>query len=187
MILLSSIQNFFDSLDSKQFYQYIAGFFGALILIIIGILVYYYYATSSKQEQLQNINDMRKQVEELLNKMQQVERKRAEVKKMLSENTDFKVAEYWEDLLNKLNLTNKQAQKATVEKAEFEDMYQEDILRPTFVDMTMKELTELLEALDKNPLISTKNLDIIASKKKRNTIDVTLTIAALREKSKEVE
>lgn len=186
-MLINSIQNFFDSLSNKQFYQYLAGFFGALILIIISILVYYYYATSSQQEQLQDINDMRKEVEGLLSKMQQVERKRTEVKKMLSENADFKIAEYWEDLLNKLNLTNKQAQKATVEKAEFEDVYQEDILRPTFVDMTMKELTELLDALDKTPLISTKNVDIIASKKKRNTIDVTLTIAALREKSKEVE
>lgn len=188
MMFINSIQDFFESLDNKQFYQYVAAFFGSLILIIIGILVYYYYATSSREERLQEINAMRKNtIESLLSKMQQIDRKRKEVKKMLSENADFKIAAYWETLLNDLRLTNKQAQKYNIEKAEFEDMYQEDILSTKFVDMTMKELTELLEALDKNPLISTKSLEITASKKKRNTIEVTLTIAALREKTKEVE
>ncbi len=188
MTFINSIQHFFDSLDNRQFYQYVAAFFGAIALIIIGILVYYYYATSSLKEQLEEINEQRKtKVEVMLRKMQQIDRKRTEVKKMLSENTDFKIADYWEKLLNELRLSNKQAQKYTIEKAEFEDIYQEDVLRTNFVDMTMKELTELLEALDKNPLISTKSLDIVASKKRRNTIEVTLTIAALREKTKEVE
>lgn len=187
MIFINKIQNFFESLDNKQFYQYVAIFFGTIILLIAGILVYYYYTTSSREEQLQEINTMRKDVEGLLSKMQQIDRKRTEVKKMLSENADFKIADYWEKLLSELRLSNKQAQKAKIEKAEFEDMYQEDILSTTFVDMTMKELTELLEALDKNPLISTKSIDILASKKKRNTIEVTLTIAALREKTKEIE
>lgn len=187
MIIISSIQNFFDSLDNKQFYTYVAGFFGALVLIIAGILVYYYYTTSALEEQLQETNSMRKEVENLLSKMQQIERKRDDVKKMLSENANFKIAEYWVNLLSELKLTNKQVQNYKLEKAEFEDTYQEDILSANFIDMTMKELTELLEALDKTPLISTKSLDIIASKKRRNTIEVTITIATPRPKTQEVE
>jgi hypothetical protein len=182
MIIVSTLQEFFDSLDAKQFYTYMGSFFGALFILMISILIYYYYASSSSQEQIQELNSMRNDVEKLLSKAQMVDRQRSEVKKALAENENFKIAEYWETLLNELKLTNKQSQKAKIEKAELEDTYQEDILIAHFVDMTMKELTELLDALDKKPLVSTKTLEINQSKKRRNTIEVSLTIATPRPK-----
>ena len=52
--------------------------------------------------------------------------------------------------------------------------------------MNMKELTELLQAIEQNPRISTKRLEIIKAKKDSKTIDVQITITTLLPKVTEV-
>ena len=66
-----------------------------------------------------------------------------------------------------------------------EGRYQERILLARFAGMTMKELTELLQEIEFNKRVFTKELDITVAKKVPGTIDVGLTIAALEPKPKE--
>jgi hypothetical protein len=50
----------------------------------------------------------------------------------------------------------------------------------------MKNLTELLQEIELNKRVFTKELDITASSKQPGTIDVSLTIVTLEPKPKEI-
>ena len=52
--------------------------------------------------------------------------------------------------------------------------------------MTMKDLTELLKEVEQNKRVFAKELEIIASKKTANTIDVNFTIATLEPQMQEL-
>jgi ribosomal protein S17E len=61
------------------------------------------------------------------------------------------------------------------------------LLNAKFDTMNMRQLCELLDAVEQNKRIYTKELEIIKSKKVPNTIDVNLTIATLQAKPETTE
>lgn len=181
MVFIEKIRAFFDSINSKRFYQYIAGY-AAVCLILFCIILYYFYSTTHDlQRKIKRLNTTREEeVRTILESAQSIEQQRATVEAVLSQNLDFKIAGYFKDLLNKLNLKNKEIQEAeSTTTTDREDNYRETELNAKFEDMSMKDLTELLQALEKNPRISTKRLEITKSKKKPKTIEVLITITTL--------
>src|SRR5947207_4761861 len=184
MIFIDKIRTFFDSIDTKTFYHYIAGY-GAVCFLLFGTMIYYFYSTTNVlQKKIKNLNITREEtVRAILESAQSIEQQRATVEAILSQIPDFKIAGYFKDLLTKLNLKNKEVQEAeTTTTTEREDNYRETELNAKFEDMNMKEVTELLQALEQNPRISTKRLDIIKAKKDSKTIDVQITITTLLQK-----
>jgi beta-lactamase regulating signal transducer with metallopeptidase domain len=63
------------------------------------------------------------------------------------------------------------------------DTYRESILKVELSDMNMKQLCELLDELNKNKRINTKELEITKSKTAKRSINVALTIATLEPRS----
>ncbi len=186
MVLFDQIQAFIDRLEEKQFYQYLAVGLG-ITCFATGIIVFRSYRNiSSVQKKIEEVNTYREQIKEILNKAQQVRQKEKEVNAILAEEEDFKIAGYFKDLLEQLGLTNKLSTRPEVISST-EDAYTEDILTAKFTDMTMKKLTELLQEIEKKQRIYTKELDITASQKTKNAIEVTIAIGTLLPKTKETE
>jgi len=188
MVILDKIRAYFDSLETNMFYYYIAGYL-SVCLILSGVVVFYYYKNVNQlQKQLKRLNIERKDtVRTILESEASIEQQRVTVESVLSQNPDFKIAGYFKDLLNKLNLKNKEIQEAeTTTTTEREDNYRETELNAKFENMTMKELTELLQALEQNPRISTKRLDITKTRRDSKTIEVLITITTLLPKVTEV-
>ncbi len=181
MVFIDKIRTFFDSMDTKTFYRSIAGYAAACVLLLCIILYYFYSTTGALQRKIRQLNHTREEsVRTILESAQSIEHQRATVKAVLSQNLDFKIAGYFKDLLNKLNLRNKEIQEAeSTTTTDREDNYRETELNAKFEDMSMKDLTELLQALEKNPRISTKRLEITKSKKKPKTIEVLISITTL--------
>lgn len=173
----------FESITEKQFYRYIAIFLGAVFLLISGVLFYYYRSISSLEEQIYEIDSMRQEVKKVLDKAYHVQQQRAEVDKIIAENQDFKIRDYFNKLLGQYGLTDNLKGEVRLEIVEREDNYREVSLHPEFIGLTMKELVELLKEIEENKIIYTKSLDITKSKKIAHTIDVTLTIATLQPKT----
>lgn len=132
---------------------------------------------------MNRINELREEVRSILDKGQLVKKEQREIDALIAKEENFKIVGYFEDLLTKQGLNNK---KASIEASSpvREGKYQESILVARFTSMTMKELTELLQELEKNRRVFTKELDITLSLKTPNTIDITLTIATLEPKPK---
>jgi len=178
MEALKPLYTILAQLDSKRFYQYMGGFLG-ILLILSGLLVFYYYrSTNALIKKIKRINTQREQAQEILGRTKSVVQQRQEVDTLLEEDTDFKIGGYFKEVLSKLGLTQKEKMETT-QTVEREDNYIEQSLNAKFVDMNMKDLTVLLEEIESNPRIYSRELEIKRSEKTPGTIDVTLVIATL--------
>jgi enoyl reductase-like protein len=188
MVFLEKIRTFFDSLETKTFYYYIIGYLSVCFLLFGLIIFYYYKNTSYLQRQIKRLNTTREDtIRTILEAVESIDQQKAAVEAILSQNPDFKIAGYFKDLLNKLNLKNKEVQEAeSTTTTEREDNYRETELNAKFENMNMKELTELLQAIEQNARISTKRLEITKAKKNPKTIEVQITITTLLPKITEV-
>ncbi len=178
MEFLNKIQTYIDGLDSQRFYQYSLILIGIITLTLGIIMIQYYRNVNKLKITIATINASREKVRTILDKVQHVKREQKAVDEMLKKEPDFKIVSYFEDVLNKLGLSNKKA-KLEPALSSREGRYQESTLNARFVDMSMKEVAELLQELEKNKRVFPKELEITASRKTPNTIDVNLTIATL--------
>ena len=185
MKYLEPIRAFIENTEIKTFYYYIIGYLGTVFVLCCLLIFLYFSSTSSLQKQIKRINNAREdEVLTLLEKVLYVDQQRKAMDAIFSQDTDFKIAGYFKDLLTKLNIKDKEvAEEASI--IEREDNYRETELNAKFDDMNMKELTELLQELEQKPRISTKRLEITKSKKKPKTIEVQITITTLLPKTVE--
>lgn len=182
MKLFAPIKNFIAQRDKKEFYYYLIGFLFAILVLIIGLMYYQSSRVSYWRKRINGINEYREQVRQVINKDQHVLSQRAEVNKMLQENPDFKIDGYFIELLTQFRLTDNKTQTSITYADRGDPEYREVLLNAKFDTMNMRQLCELLDAIEQNKRIYTKDLEIIKSKKIPNTIDVNITIATLQAK-----
>lgn len=183
MKLFDPIKNFISTRDKKEFYYYLGGFLVGLLLVIIGITYYQSKRVEYWKKRINITNEYREEIRKIITKDQHVHNQRNEVDKMLDETPDFKIDGYFTDLITKFRLLEGHATQRSVTYADRGDSkYREVLLNAKFDTMNMRQLCELLDAIEQNKRIYTKELEIIKSKKIPNTIDVNLTIATLQAK-----
>ena len=127
MVILDKIRTFFDNIETKTFYYYIAGYL-SLCFVLLGVFVFYYYKNANDlQRRIKKLNTTRADtIKTILESAESIEQQRSAVEAVLSQNPDFKIAGYFKDLLKKLNLLNKELQEAeTTTTTEREDNYRE--------------------------------------------------------------
>ena len=131
------------------------------------------------QRKIGSINSYRSEVLDVLEKASLVHQQKLMVEETLAKNPDFKIAGYFLQLLTKLKIRDKEDGAMDINTTDLEENYRKSELNAKFGNMTMKELTELLQEIEKNPRIATDRIDITKSKNKPKTIDVNLTISTL--------
>lgn len=173
------IQDYILSLDTKYLYRYIIMSFG-IILFFTGLLVFYHYRKiSSLKEQIRGINRIRnRDVHVILSQADYVQKQLQEIDTLLSEDVNFKITEYFENTLKKLNMADK-FKSMSAPRREPQFPYEKSILDVNFDQMDMKQVTELLKEFEENRRIFIEKLEILRSKKARNKLEVNMTIGTL--------
>jgi hypothetical protein len=182
MVLFDRIRDFFASLEERTFYYYISAFLGIIILFSAGLIYYKYDSTADLINDLESINEERETVvKPLLSKAARIKNKQKEINAMLSKDKAFKIGGAFKDICDKIHLTPSRTQPPT--QSDFvDDKYQESVLVTEFTNISMKELLDILKAIEEVERIYTKQLDINKSKND-STIDIKLTIATLLPKT----
>lgn len=181
--LFAKIRSFIQSLDTKDFYKYLAILLGIVIALSIFFIWRFYRKTNTLEQRIITINEQREVAKKILEQSERIKRHKMEVDKMIAQDPGFKLGGYFTALLVELHLTDKRMGTEEITQVDLEGKYRESILKTKFTDMNMKEVTELLNKLDQNKRIITKELELVSVKKGQPTIDVTLTIATLEPKS----
>jgi hypothetical protein len=177
MKALEKIQLYITTLEEKRLYLYI----GIVCAILVGlasfIVMHYYSSIGQLRDEISFINEQRVRVRRLLTAFDQMRKHRAEVDTLFSQEAGFKIGGYFEKLLARLGLSEK---RALITPSHIDhDKFRESILKANLTDINMKQLCELLNELDKDKRIYTKELEIAKSRTTPKTLDVTLTIATL--------
>lgn len=187
MKIMQQIQDVLDAIDTKDFYKYIGGIVVVIVLIFC-LLVYRFYSNVNYyKSELNTINNQREEIRDLLEIAALTKEQKQSINALLESDPDFKIAGYFKKVLDQLGLTQKETSSTVVPQERGEQDYNEIVLSAKFTDMTMKELTELLNVLEKNKRIYTKDLEIQRSKKAPKTIEVQLTIATLQSRTEPIE
>ncbi|MEX0849595.1 MAG: hypothetical protein WD055_05170 [Candidatus Dependentiae bacterium] len=180
MNIVNKIKDFLDNLDIKNFYKYSGIFIGVITLLSFFLIYRFYSNIDHYKRQIRNLNDVRQEVQELLEKASSVKQQKEQVNAMLEADPNFKIAGYFKEILAQLNLTNKQISSTVTTQERGEQDYNESILSAKFGDMNMKNVSELLNLLEQNKRVYTKELEIQKSRKTPRAIEVQLTIATLQ-------
>lgn len=184
MEFMNKLRFALEGLESKDFYKYLIIII-TLVVALMGGMTYWHYSTMSDLRiRLNDVNDIReKQVRSLIKRMKNVKQQRGRVKEILAKEQDFKIAGYFNDVLAQQGLLDELTESSTSE-VEMSNDNIEISLRARFAAMTMKQLCELLDVLEKKERIYAKSLEIVKSVKTPETIDVNMTIATLQPKLK---
>ncbi len=179
MTFLEPIKNFLNKIDSKTFLYSVIGYIAACTLLFAIMIFYYYSSINSLHKKIKRLNSTREEeVLVILETAELVKKQRLMVEETLAKDTDFKIGGYFKNLLTKLNLKDKEVAEET-STSDLEENYRKSELNAKFEDMTMKELTELLQEIEQNSRIATERLEVTKSKKQPKTIEVSLTISTL--------
>src|SRR5438132_739456 len=105
MKFLDPIYAFIDAIEERKFQYYILAYLGA-VMVIFGLCVFFYYRqVNFLQKKIKNINVMRSdEVLRLLEAKLRVDQQRKTVDALLLQETDFKIAGYFKDLITKLGI-----------------------------------------------------------------------------------
>ena len=189
MKILKSMSEFLDNLDLRDFYKYIGIALGITLLFVSFIVYRFYSNVGYYKKQIQSISNQREEIQELLEKAALIKEQKKDVNNILEAEPNFKIAGYFDNVLAELQLTSKKDKENEVTPPQElgEQDYNERILSAYFSNMNMKELSELLNVLEQNKRVYTKELEMQRSQKKPPSLKVKLTIATLEPRSKPTE
>ncbi|HEV2601522.1 MAG TPA: hypothetical protein VGT41_04435 [Candidatus Babeliales bacterium] len=187
MYVIEKLRQFIDNLDEQTFYKYLLGVIAIITVIVVMLCFRYYSKVDTAIKKIENINELRDDLQRTLSKYQRVAKQRAQVDIMLTESASFKIENYFNKLLEQLHLSIAE-KKIGFEHSQIDQSeYRERILKAKLTNMNMKETCELIDAIEKNTRVFIKELELLKSKKQPNMLDVNLTIATLEHKSVIIE
>ncbi len=183
MNILTSLKSSIDSWDQKDFRNYIlVGF--AILIALLGLIVFLYYRNiASLRSRIATVNKHRSATRDLVSRYDLVKKLQVGVDAILAKEKDFKISQYFDQLLQKLNLTNNKTQDVeTMSQEVLDGYYTEWTLYANLTNMNTKKMSELMHAIELEERIYTKDVEIERSTTNPSAINVKLTIATLEPK-----
>lgn len=131
---------------------------------------------------LKSLNRSRTQAVEYLSRHERVEQQRAYVQDILERDPSFKIKEFFNQVVQQMNLQSRLAKPAEVSlPQDLGNGYEELKLESSFTNITTQQLVELLYTIEKNERMYAK--DLVITQAKPSTIDATLVIATLQSRA----
>jgi hypothetical protein len=182
MEALQKVNKLLQTINTKQFYIY-SGIFMASVLLIEGVVLWRYYAkTALLKKEINFLNISREEAQDIFTRAQRVEKQQKEVDTILSQDKNFKIAGYFKEMISQLGLNEKQkiAQPQSIDR---DDNYIETVVNAKFTQMNMKDIAILLQSIEQNLRLYTKELEIVRSTKMPSTLEVKIIVATLLPKT----
>jgi hypothetical protein len=181
MAFLLKIKDYLDSFESKEFKKYLLIAL-AIIALLAGLLMFQYYRSVwALKTKITAINRKRRDVQNMLERYERVKKQQIEVNSILAKEKDFKISQYFENLLERLGISKNLTQPPETLPKDVLDGYTEWTLYANLANLNTKKLSELLYTIEQEERIYTKELEIEKSST-GDTINVKITIATLEPK-----
>ena len=168
-------------MKKKEFYKNVGTYFGVMLALTFGLIYYYYAKTSELKATLKKVNRSRQDVQVILQKYKAVKKQSEEVNAMLAEEKNFKIKNFFDSIVQQHQLKNKQKKEAEVSEELLYKRYTEIKLAAQFRQISTQQLCEFLNSIEQKARVYTKEL--IVTKTKGASLDVSLTIATLKPQS----
>ncbi len=179
MEFLGNAAEYILSLDSRQFMQHIGVFLGFCLLSGGGAVYYIYTLRSGYIEELKQLHVTTVKSRKIISDYEIVQNEEERVRGLLDDNKTFNMKSYFEQFCKQNNINPEFGWDTDSRSIEGNDAFDEIILQAQFNNQTTEKLVSVLNNLDKNEIVYTKELEILREEK---TISFTLTIATRKHK-----
>ena len=182
MNFLVRLKNFIDERDQKSYYRMIGIFFSIIIIVLAVLLYWHSHKIAALQKELKNLHTKRTTLRTLLGEYEHVALQKNNIKKILDEESSFRIKQYFDQAVAEVNLAQKVSKEEIIDPQDLQNGYNEIKLDVSFSGITMQDLVTLLDGkIEKSKRIYTKELVIIKNPAAK-TFDVTLVLATLQPK-----
>jgi hypothetical protein len=180
------IQATFESMDQRRFSLTILGVF-IFIILMSGTLIYRYYSTiAAVNKRAESANRKRNELRGLLERYEMVKKQQAEVDSLLSKDKEFKIGGYFNELITKFGIDKNKTREPETSRETLDNGYTEVKLYATFAQMSTKQVAELLDAIEQNERVYTKEVEMYKPGTNGQTVNVNLLIATIEPKTEEL-
>jgi type II secretory pathway component PulM len=177
MVNLDSIKDYIQGLSYKEVTRILYGYI-ILFMIVVGFLLYRHFnAISDAEKKMKLLNKGRQDIQIILTEYAHIKNKKNEVDLLLGKDKNFYIQKYYQDALTESNITNQSSSNLVSQT--WPNGYIEESVQINLSQITMKQLCEFLQILQKNPRVFLKNLDILKGSVDKK-INVNMSIATLK-------
>lgn len=175
---LSKVKNFILSHEKSEIYKYIFIYLGALVALFALLVFWHNSSINAAKANYKKINTERIKTKKLLSNYIALQEQQKELNKILEQTKNFRIIEAYNKIINDLKL-NKYIPETPEPVENKTGNYIERKLPININGITIKQLVELLNEIQKYKRLFTKELTITTTPLKK--INVVLVIATLEE------
>jgi hypothetical protein len=175
---LEPIKQFFDALSPRKFRVYALWYIGIIALLMVLLTYYNYSSQLGWKKMFYVLNEDRQTVQDILETAALVNAEKIHINEMLAQDPNFKIGGYFNEVVQRLNLANKQSTIETLPATDIGDGYFETVLTAKFVGMTMQHIAELLQAVESNERIHITKL-IVKREQDQKSLEAEMTITTI--------
>ncbi|MDP3788643.1 MAG: hypothetical protein Q8Q60_05015 [Candidatus Chromulinivorax sp.] len=177
MVSLESIKDYIQGLNQKEIVRIVVAYI-VVFAFLIGFLLYKHFnALDAAEQKTRLLNKARKDIQIILTEYDYIKNKKSEVDALLAKDKNFYIQKYCQDTLSDVNLTSQSP--LTLVTSTWPNGYVEESVQINVSQITMKQMCELLQALQKNQLVFVKNLEILKGTVAKK-INVNMLVATLK-------
>ncbi|MGE0009650.1 MAG: hypothetical protein AB7F19_03840 [Candidatus Babeliales bacterium] len=178
MKIFEPLEQRIAQLDATTFRNYLIAFF-AVITLIIGLILWRYYASvRSLHKNIRRINEEREEVKEITIRSERVKGQQRVVETLINKDPNFKILGYFDRVLAQHNLMNNLVRRPDTRPTDLDTGHTEVTLFASLTNLNMESIAKLLDTLERNERINTKEIEITKPLSGR-TVNLSLTIATL--------
>ena len=162
MSIITPLVEKFYSLDKKTFQYINLGLISFIIILLILFQLLFNRSFSKKIQEIEGLNDKKKQIVTLFVRKKKIEQEQENIKKMLDEDPYFRIKEYTESIFNSEEfapIANKKIDQ--VSEKMVTPGYLELSLDGSISALTIDQLINFLKKCEENDRVYVKNISIM--------------------------
>ena len=176
MKFLNSFLSFVKHLDRQEFIKYAGGYALGVLLLLTGTVLWRYFAVSSLDERFETLSETRERVQSLMTKNDKLKKEQKRLDEIIK--GDFSLAEAFTNMLSGLGL--RATKEVPTKTTPINNQYDKRSVTADISELDMKQITQLIQAIDQNERIIIEELTI--TRKPSMSLDISITVATLVKK-----
>ncbi|MBA3751309.1 hypothetical protein H0X06_00715 [Candidatus Dependentiae bacterium] len=181
---LNRLQEYLKNLENQDLYKNFGAFLAMLFLLLSMAGYLHYRRVRRYTSDLKNIENLRADTRRIINNYKAVTAQRQKVEELLAQNKNFRIAEAYQAIVQKLGLFPRLKDAISPAIGETTSGKTEVTVTSQFSGISMKNLTDLLAQIASVPQLYTKDIHIKKTPQAQ-AVDLDITTATLEPGSAE--
>jgi hypothetical protein len=180
MKVMDTIASFFTTLQSKDFKRGTLATIGLILLTSIGLIYRHFVQIRKLKKEIAMINQRRRdEIEPLLTRYELVKKQKAEVETILKKDPAFKIIQFINSVMDKLQLGKFKTKDHELQKHPLENGYTENELYVSLAGVNIQQVVQFLYSLEENERVYTKDIELYKPEP-GSTINANIRVATLQ-------